>query len=61
LFGVAKDELTRAFPHFLAEVNKLPLIYDYRIYQNFIENFGTHVINKAWYGACINFTSVFKI
>jgi len=47
-------------PHFLAEVNKLPLTYDPNAYMSFIQNFGTHVINKAWYGACINFTSVFQ-
>jgi len=47
-------------PHFLEEVNKLPVAYDYNAYENFIKNFGTHVINKAWYGACINFTSVFQ-
>jgi len=47
-------------PHFLEEVNKLPQIYDPTAYMNFISNFGTHVINKAWYGALINFTSVFQ-
>jgi hypothetical protein len=47
-------------PHFLAQVNKLPLQYDYHAYESFIKSFGTHVINKAWYGAYINFTSVFK-
>jgi len=46
-------------PHFLAEVNKLPAQYDYNAYRAFIQNFGTHVINKAAYGACINFTAVF--
>jgi len=46
-------------PHFLEEVNKLPQNYDANAYITFIQNFGTHVINKAWYGACINFTSVF--
>jgi len=46
-------------PHFLAEVNKLPKVYDPNAYLQFILNFGTHVINKAQYGALINFTSVF--
>jgi len=47
-------------PHFLNEVNKLPQTYDADAYMAFIQAFGTHVINKAWYGACINFTSIFK-
>jgi len=47
-------------PRFLSEVNKLPHTYDPNAYLNFIENFGTHVINKAFYGALINFTSVFQ-
>jgi len=46
-------------PHFLEEVNKLPTTYDPKAYMTFIQEFGTHVINKAWYGAVINFTSVF--
>jgi hypothetical protein len=46
-------------PHFLEEVNKLPETYDQAVYLAFVQNFGTHVMNKAWYGACINFTSVF--
>jgi len=47
-------------PHFLEEVDKLPQNYDPAAYKQFIKNFGTHVINKAWYGALINFTSVFS-
>jgi len=47
-------------PHFLEEVNKLPENYDPNAYLQFIKNFGTHIINKAWYGACINFTAVFS-
>jgi len=47
-------------PRFLKEVNKLPKEYNPTAYGEFISNFGTHIINKAWYGAAINFTSVFK-
>jgi hypothetical protein len=46
-------------PNFMREVNKLPKEYDPSAYGTFIHNFGTHVISKAWYGAAINFTSVF--
>jgi len=41
-------------------VNKLPAQYDHDTYRAFVKAFGTHIINRAAYGACINFTSVFS-
>jgi len=47
-------------PNFLREVNRLPKNYDPSAYLSFIQSFGTHIITKCWYGAAINFTSIFK-